>query len=290
MTKHGGHEWKARGLKCWLGSELLITLSWIPHLSFKKLKRLITVVWHELWAETSCQKNQKRLQVVECNDFLDLLQICIQSLKHGNISDPSNHSREPWFARLEQKLKTRHGKCPECYFLTWEYLRKWFICPHPQDFPSSHAKTPPSRLRPNAVRPGWEEWPLPGDGAPAPSLLAAVLEPSRRSTIMDHVSQITSLTHDIIKHSGYYGSWTINKHEKTLPIKSIWKFVSFINWPPNMRMKPSNMGIYVTIKLNFIATDIQPFNNYLSCCWLLYVQWSKHGMFFHKGEWSSRHW
>ena len=47
--------------------------------------------------------------------------------------------------------------------------------------------------------------------------------------------------------SGYYGSWTINKHEKTLPIKSIWKFVSFISWPPNMRIKPSNMRIYVTL-------------------------------------------
>ena len=146
------------------------------------------------------------------------------------------------------------------------YLRKWFICPHPQDFPSSHAKTPPSRLRPNALRLGWDQWPPPGDGPPAPSLLAAVLDPWRRSTIMDHVSHITSLTHDIIKHSGYYGSWTINGHEKTLPIKSIWKFVSFISGPPKMRIKPSNMGIYVTIKLNFIATDIQPFNNYLSCC------------------------
>ena len=119
-------------------------------------------------------------------------------------------------------------------------LRKWFICPHPQDFPSSHAKTPPSRLRPNALRPGWGEGPPPGDGPPAPSLLAAVLEPWRRSTIMDHNSRI-SLTHDIIKHSGYYGSWTINKHEKTLPIKNFWKFVSFISWPPNTRMKPSNM-------------------------------------------------
>ena len=39
MTKHGGHEWKARGLKCSLDLELLITLSWIPHLSFE-LKRL----------------------------------------------------------------------------------------------------------------------------------------------------------------------------------------------------------------------------------------------------------
>ena len=43
----GGHEWKARGHKCSLDLELLITLSWIPRLSFKKMKRLITVVWHE---------------------------------------------------------------------------------------------------------------------------------------------------------------------------------------------------------------------------------------------------
>ena len=54
-TKHGGHEWEARGHKCSLDLELLISLSWIPHSSFK-LKRLITVVGHELWAETSCQK------------------------------------------------------------------------------------------------------------------------------------------------------------------------------------------------------------------------------------------
>ena len=128
-------------------------------------------------------------------------------------------------------------------------LRKWFIRPHPQGFPSSHAKTPQSRLRPNALRPGWDDGPPPGDGPPAPSLLAAVLEPWRRPTMMDHVSHM-SLTHDVIKHSGYYGSWTINKHEKTLPIKSIWKFVSFISWPPNMRIKPSNMGIYVTAELH----------------------------------------
>ena len=147
-----------------------------------------------------------------------------------------------------------------------------YICPHPQGFPSSHAKTSPSRLRPNALRRGQGAGPPPGDGLPAPSLLAAVLEPWRRSTMMDHVSHITSLTYDMIKHSGYYGSWTTNKHEKTLPIWSIWKFVSFISWPPDMRMKPSNMGIYVTIKLNLIATDIQPFNNYLSCRCLLYIQ------------------
>ena len=47
MAKHQGDEWKARGLKCSLDLELLVTLSWIPHLSFE-LKRLITVVWHEL--------------------------------------------------------------------------------------------------------------------------------------------------------------------------------------------------------------------------------------------------
>ena len=179
------------------------------------------------------RKDRKLVESVECNDFLDLLQIFVQSLKHGNISDPSSHSHEHWLARLDQTLKTRHGKCPECYFLTWEYLRNRFICPHPQDFPSSHAKTPLPRLRPNALRPGWGEGPPPGDGPPAPSLLAAVLEPWRRSTIMDHVSRITSLTHDIIKHSGYHRSWTINKHEKTLPIKSIWKLVSFSSWPPN---------------------------------------------------------
>ena len=48
MTKHGGDEWKARGQKKSVDLELLITSSWIPHLSFEKLKRLITVVWHEL--------------------------------------------------------------------------------------------------------------------------------------------------------------------------------------------------------------------------------------------------
>ena len=103
---------------------------------------------------------------------------------------------------------------------------------------------------------------------------------------------LISLAHDVIKHSGYYGSWTINRYEKTLPIKSIWKFVlSFINGPPNTRIKPSNMGIYIAVELNFIATFIQPFNNSLSCrCLLLYVRWSRHGMFSHKGEWSSRHW
>ena len=164
---------------------------------------------------------------------------------------------------------------PWVLFLTWENDLSWFICPHPQDFPSSHAKTLPSRLRPHALRHGWGGGPPPGDGPPAPSLLAAVLEPWRRSTIMDHVSHITSLTHDVIKHSGYYGSWTINKHEKTLPIKSIWKFVSFSSWPPDMRTKPSNMGIYVTAELHqlhFTATYIQPFNNCLSCCcWLLVI-------------------
>ena len=42
-----------------------------------------------------CQK-RKDGKLVECNDFLDLLQICVQSLKHGNISDPSS-SHEHWF-------------------------------------------------------------------------------------------------------------------------------------------------------------------------------------------------
>ena len=70
---------------------------------------------------------QQGLQVVERNDFRGLLQPRVQSLKNGNIP-------EHWFARLDQKLKTRHGKCPECYFLTWENDLSWFICPHPQDF------------------------------------------------------------------------------------------------------------------------------------------------------------
>ena len=60
MTKHGGTwvegTWRD---KCSLDLELLITLSWIPHLSFKKLKRLIAAVWHELWAETSCHKRRQ---------------------------------------------------------------------------------------------------------------------------------------------------------------------------------------------------------------------------------------
>ena len=55
-TKHGGDEWKARGHKSSLDLELLITLSWIPHLSFEKLKRFITVVWHEMSRDILSEK------------------------------------------------------------------------------------------------------------------------------------------------------------------------------------------------------------------------------------------
>ena len=81
MTKHGGHEWKARGHKCSLDLELLITLSWIPHLSFKKLKRLITVV------DILSEKTASWWNVIS-NDFLHLLQMCSE-FENGNISDPS---------------------------------------------------------------------------------------------------------------------------------------------------------------------------------------------------------
>ena len=74
------------------------------------------------------------------NDFRGLLQTRVQSLKSGNTSDASHHNHEHGLARLDQKFKTRHGRCPECYFLTWEHDLSWFICPHPQGFPSSHAK------------------------------------------------------------------------------------------------------------------------------------------------------
>ena len=184
-------------------------------------------------------------KLVEGNDFLDLLQMSseIETWKHiGSFKS------QPWalICQTWAEIENSAWQMPWVFFLTWENDLSWFICPHPQDFPSSHAKTAPSRLRQNALRPGWDQWPPPPPAPPAPSLLAAVLEPWRGSTMMDH---ITSLTHDIIKHSGYHLSWTIHKHEKTLPIKSIWKFVSFIFWPPNMRMKPSNMGIYVTVEL-----------------------------------------
>ena len=202
-------------------------------------------------------------KLVEGNDFLDLLQMSseIETWKHiGSFKS------QPWalICQTWAEIENSAWQMPWVFFLTWEHDLSWFICPHPQGFPSSHAKnaavaSQAERLTTWRWRPGWGGGPPPGDGPPAPSLLAAVLEPWRRSTIMDHVSHITSLTHDIIKHSGYYGSWTINGHEKTLPIKSIWKFVSFISGPPKMRIKPSNMGIYVTIKLNLIATDIQPY-------------------------------
>jgi hypothetical protein len=92
------------------------------------------------------------------------------------------------------------------------------------EFPRQNAAVASQAKR---LRPGQGDGPPPGDGPPAPSLLAAVLEPWRRSTMMD-ISHITSPTYDVIKHSGYYGSWMIHKHEKTLPIKSIWKFVSLV--------------------------------------------------------------
>ena len=38
MTKNWGHEWKARGQKKSVDLELLIILSWIPHLSFQKIE------------------------------------------------------------------------------------------------------------------------------------------------------------------------------------------------------------------------------------------------------------
>ena len=105
-------------------------------------------------------------------------------------------------------------------------------------------------------------------------------------TIMDHVSHITSLTHDVIKDSGYYGSWTINRHEKTLPIKSIWKFVSFISAKHEdetikhgylrycrTTVNPFHCHIYPTIS----QLPLRSFKNFLGVvCW-----WSKDGIFSH---------
>ena len=73
-------------------------------------------------------------------------------------------------------------------------------------------------------------------------------------------------------------------HQKYLAVCIIYQLIS------NMRVKPSNMGIYVIVELNFIATSIQPLNNCLSCCCLLLnVGWSRDGMCSHRVEWSSHH-
>ena len=268
-TKHGGHEWKARGHKCSLDLELLITLSWIPHLSFKKMKRLITVVWHELWAETSCQKRPQVGGMQWFSWFVADMCSEFETWKHiGSFKS------KPWALTCQTwpDIKNSAWQMPWVLFLAWEndlsvHIRKTFRVPTP--------KTPPSRLRPNALRPGQggpSPRPPPGDGPPAPSLLAAVLEPWRRSTMMDHISHLTlvwpMILSNILDTMGVERQTDMRKHYPS----RVWKFVSFINWPPDMRIKPSNIGIYFTAELHFTATYTQPFNNYLSCrCWLLVI-------------------
>ena len=80
---------------------------------------------------------QKRLQVVERNDFLDLLQICVQSLTNGSIY----RILEIKTVSIDLPGLTRNSKLGMADALSIIFsLRTWFICPHPQDFPSSHAK------------------------------------------------------------------------------------------------------------------------------------------------------
>ena len=63
MTKHGGHEWKARGHQCSLDLFFLMILSLIPHLSWKLRSPYGTNF-------DSRDMLSDRMQAVECSDFI----------------------------------------------------------------------------------------------------------------------------------------------------------------------------------------------------------------------------
>ena len=109
------------------------------------------------------------------------------------ISIPSNHRVQHRFAGLDHNRKFGMVDPMKDIF----NLRKWFYFSVHSSwiFQSSHAKTPPSRLRQNALRPGREGRPPPGDGPPKPSLLAA----SGAMTRITHLKLLV-LSGDIIRY------------------------------------------------------------------------------------------
>ena len=78
---------------------------------------IVIAVWNKFWQQ-SCQIFW--LPAPESSDFIFVVSMYAE-IEHGKHM--GSLKEQPW--------ETRHGKC---YFLTWEYLRKRFICPHPQDF------------------------------------------------------------------------------------------------------------------------------------------------------------